>query len=226
MLGSCTPVNASGLQSSLQILLESCFFCKLVHFKSLITKNNIVRQTLVLFYDVNLISTMLRYLTPMLLGFWQGSLRMQIFLVELHNKGWNMWSSFSRRRLWVKPGVFIRDITATVSWQYKELVTPIVRMFRKYFWDIIVMKKKNETTETSVTAETISLDSLVVLVLVLIILCLRSFRFVVLGFSSGQTRSEQMNKVHQIRLFRRYSGYILPRYFKLLCSMFTIRLVF
>ena len=141
MLGSCTPVNAGGLQSSVQILLESCFFCKLVHFKSVITKNNIVRPTLVLFYDVNLISTMLRYLTPMLLGFWQGSLRMQIFFVELH-KRWNMWSLFSRRRLWVKPGVFIRDITATVSWQYKELVTPIVRMFRKYFWDIIVMKKK------------------------------------------------------------------------------------
>ena len=119
-------------------------FCKLVHFKSVITKNNIVRQTLVLFYDVNLISTMLRYLTPMLLGFWQGSVRMQIFLVELHNKRWNMWSSFSRRRLWVKPGMFIRDITATVSWQYKELVTPIVRMFRKYFWDTIVMKKETQ----------------------------------------------------------------------------------
>ena len=42
--------------------------------------------------------------------------------------------------------MFIRNITATVSRQYKELVTPIVRMFRKYFWDIIVMKKKNETT--------------------------------------------------------------------------------
>ena len=117
-------------------------FCKLVYFKSVIAKNNIVRQTLVLFYNVNLISSVLRYLTPMRLGLWQGSLRMQIFFVELHNKRWNMWSSFSRRRLWIKPGVFIRDITATVSWQYyKELVTPIVRMFRKYFWDIIVMKK-------------------------------------------------------------------------------------
>ena len=63
------------------------------------------------------------YLTPMHLGLWQGSLRLQIFSVELHNKRWNMWSSFSRRRSWIKPGVFTRDITATVSWQYyKELV--------------------------------------------------------------------------------------------------------
>ena len=203
-------------------------FCKLVHFKSVIASFNKFRQTLVLYYDVNLISSVLRYLTPMCLGLWQGSFRMQIFFVELHNKRWNMWSSFSRRRLWIKPGVFIRGITATVSWQYKELVTPIVRMFWKYFWDIIVMEKKNETSETP---ETISLDSLVVLVLVLIVLVLLLvsfwwFHFVVAGFSSGQTRSEQMNKVHQIRLFRRYSGYILPRYFKLLCSMFTIRLAF
>ena len=194
-------------------------FCKLVHFKSVITKNNIVRQKLVLFHDVNLISTMLHYLTPMLLGFWQGSLRMQIFFVELHNKRWNMWSSFSRRRLWVKPGVFIRDITATVSWQYKELVTPIVRMFRKYFLDIIVMKNKMKRPKQAKPPKRFCLIRSS-------FWCLRSFRFVVLGFSSEQTRSEQMNKVHQIRLFRRYSGYILLRYFKLLCSMFTIRLVF
>ena len=157
---------------------------------------------------------------------------MQIFFVELHNKRWNMWSSFSRRRLWIKPGVFIRDITATVLWQYyKELVTctyctHVSEIFLRYH----VMKKK-ETTETSETPETISLDLLFVLVLVLVVLVLslvsfRWFRFVVSGFSWGQTRSEQMNKVHQIRLFRRYSSYILPRDFKLLCSMFTIRLAF
>ena len=177
----------------------------------------------------SLISSVLRYLTPMRLGLWQGSLRMQIFFLELHNKRWNMYSSFSRRRLWIKPGVFIRDITATVSWQYyKELVTSIVRMSRKYFWDIIIMKKK-ETTETSETPKTISLDLLFVLVLVVLVLSLvlfRWFHFVVSGFSWGQMRSKQMNKVHQIRLFRRYSGYISPRYFKLLCSMFTIRLAF
>ena len=117
-------------------------FCKLVHFESVIASFNKFRQTLVLYYNVNLIACVLRYLTPMRLGLWQGSLRMQIFFVELHNKRWNMWSSFSRRRLWIKPGVFIRDITGTLSWQYKELVTPIVRMFWKYFWDIIVMEKK------------------------------------------------------------------------------------
>ena len=226
MLGSCTPVNAGGLQSSVQILLESCFFCKLVHFKSVITKNSIVRQTFVLFYDVNLISTMLRYLTPMLLGFWQGSLRMQLFFVELHNKGWNMWSSFSRRRLWVKPGVFIRDITATVSWQYKELVTPIVRMFRKYFLDIIVMKNKMKRPKQAKPPKRFRLIRSSFWFWFWSFWCLHSFRSVVLGVSSEQTRSEQMNKVHQIRLFRRYSGYILPRYFKLLCSRFTIRLVF
>ena len=201
-------------------------FCKLVHFKSVITKNNIVRQKLVLFHDVNLISTMLHYLTPMLLGFWQGSLRMQIFFVELHNKRWNMWSSFSRRRLWVKPGVFIRDITATVSWQYKELVTPIVRMFRKYFLDIIVMKNKMKRPKQAKPPKRFRLIRSSFWFWFWSFWCLRSFRSVVLGFSSEQTRSEQMNKVHQIRLFRRYSGYILPRYFKLLCSMFTIRLVF
>ena len=93
----------------------------------------------------SLISSVLRYLTPMHLGLWQGSLRMQIFFVELHSKRWNMGNSFSRRRLWIKPGAFIRDITGTVSWQYyKELVTPIVRMFRKYFWDIVVKKKKKQ----------------------------------------------------------------------------------
>ena len=55
-----------------------------------------------------------------------------------------------------KKEMFIRDIIATASWQYKELVMRIVRMFREYFWDIIVMKKKkNETTETSETPETI-----------------------------------------------------------------------
>ena len=64
--------------------------------------------------------------------------------------------------------MFIRNITATVSRQYKELVTPIVSMFRKYFSDI-VMKKKNETTGTSETPETIALDSLFVLVLVLVL---------------------------------------------------------
>ena len=101
--------------------------------------------------------------------------------------------------------------------------------FGNSFEIIIAVMKKNETTETSETPETISLDSLVVLVLVLVVLVLslvsfRWFHFVVSGFSSGQMRSEQMNKVHQIRLVRRYSGYILPRHFKLLCSMFTIRL--
>ena len=55
-------------------------------------------------------------------------------------------------------------------------------MFRKYFCDIIVMKKKNETTETSVTPETILLDSLVVLVLVLIILVLTLVSFCCFGF--------------------------------------------
>ena len=35
-------------------------FCKLVHFKSVIAENNIVRQTLVLYYYVNLISSVLR----------------------------------------------------------------------------------------------------------------------------------------------------------------------
>ena len=119
-------------------------FCKLVHFESVIASFNKFRQTLVLYYNVNLIACVLHYLTPMRLGLWQGSLRMQIFFVELHNKRWNMWSSFSRRRLWIKPGVFIRDITATLSWQYKELVTPIARMFWKYFWDIIVMEKKTK----------------------------------------------------------------------------------
>ena len=71
---------------------------------------------------------------------------MQIFFVELHIKRWNMWSSFSRRRLWIKPGVFIRDITATVSWQYyKELVTctyctHVSEIFLRYH----VMKKKKK----------------------------------------------------------------------------------
>ena len=120
-------------------------FCKVVHFKSVIASFNKFRQTLVPCYDVNLISSALHYLTPIRLGLWQGSLCMQIFFMKLHNKRWNMWSSFSKRRLWIKPGVFIRDITATGSCQYKELVMPIVRMFRKYFWDIIIMKK-NETT--------------------------------------------------------------------------------
>lgn len=144
-------------------------FCKLVHFKSDIASFNKFRQTLVPYYDVNLSSSVSHYLTLMHLGLWQSSLHMQIFFMELHNKRWNMWSSFSRKRLWIKPGVFIRNITATVSRQYKELVTPIVRMFRKYFWDIIVMKKKHETTGTSETPETISLDSLFVLVLVLVL---------------------------------------------------------
>ena len=144
-------------------------FCKLVHFKSDIASFNKFRQTLVPYYDVNLSSSVLHYLTLMHLGLWQSSLHMQIFFMELHNKRWNMWSSFSRKRLWIKPGVFIRNITATVSRQYKELVTPIVRMFRKYFWDIIVLKKKHETTGTSETPETISLDSLFVLVLVLVL---------------------------------------------------------
>ena len=126
-----------------------------------------------------------------------------------------MWSSFSRRSLWIKPGVFIRDITATVSWQCKELVTPIVRMFRKYFWDIVVMKNDRNKRNP------ISLDSLVVFRFWFwfwfwSFWCFRSFRFVVSGFSSGQTRSEQMNKMHQIRLFRRYSGFILPRYFQVI----------
>ena len=82
-------------------------------------------------------------------------------------------------------------------------------------------KKKKETNETSETPETISLDLLFVLVLVLVVLVLslvsfRWFRFVVSGFSSGQTRSEQMNKVHRIRLFRWYYGYILPQYFQVI----------
>ena len=180
----------------------------------------------------SLISSVLRYLTPMRLGLWQGSWRLQIFSVELHNKRWNMWSSFSRRRSWIKPGVFIHDITATVSWEYyKELVYTYCTHVSEIFLRYHRYEKKKETTETSETPETISLDLLFILVLVLVVLVLslvsfRWFRFVVSGFSWGQTRSEQMNKVHQIRLFRRYSGYILPRYFKLLCSMFTIRLAF
>ena len=44
------------------------------------------------------------------------------------------------------------------------------------------MKKKNETTETSVTPERISLDSLVVLVLVLIVLVLALVSFCCCGF--------------------------------------------
>ena len=180
----------------------------------------------------SLISSVLRYLTPMRLGLWQGSWRLQIFSVELHNKRWNMWSSFSRRRSWIKPGVFIHDITATVSWEYyKELVYTYCTHVSEIFLRYHRYEKKKETTETSETPETISLDLLFILVLVLVVLVLslvsfRWFRFVVSGFSWGQTRSEQMNKVPQIRLFRWYSGYILPRYFKLLCSMFTIRLAF
>ena len=133
-----------------------------------------------------------------------------------------MWSSFSRRRLWIKPGVFIRDITATVSWQCKELVTPIVRMFRKYFWDSVVMKNdRNKRNPRNDFAWFARRFQVLVLVLVLVVLVLslvsfRWFRFVVSGFSSGQTRSEQMNKTHQIRLFRRYSGFILPRYFQVI----------
>ena len=46
-----------------------------------------------------------------------------------------------------KKEMFIRDITATASWQYKELVMRIVRMFREYFWDIIVMKKKKKRND-------------------------------------------------------------------------------
>ena len=85
----------------------------------------------------SLISSVLRYLTPMRLGLWQGSWRLQIFSVELHNKRWNMWSSFSRRRSWIKPGVFTHDITATVSWEYyKELVytycTHVSEIFLRY----------------------------------------------------------------------------------------------
>ena len=157
---------------------------------------------------------MLHYLTPMHLGLWQSSLHMQIFFMELHNKRWNMWSSFSRKRLWIKPGVFIRNITATVSRQYKKLVTPIVRMFRKYFWDIIVMKKK----KTKQPEQAKPPKRFRLIRSSFWFWCFRSFRFVVSGFSLGQTRSEQMNKVHPIRLFRWYYGYILPQYFQVTVS--------
>ena len=43
-------------------------FCKLVHFKPVIASFNKFRQTLVPYYDVNLISSALRYLSPMRLG--------------------------------------------------------------------------------------------------------------------------------------------------------------
>ena len=199
-------------------------FCKLVHFKSDIASFNKFRQTLVPYYDVNLSSSVSHYLTLMHLGLWQSSLHMQIFFMELHNKRWNMWSSFSRKRLWIKPGVFIRNITATVSRQYKELVTPIVRMFRKYFWDIIVMKKKTRNDRNKRNPRNdfawfalrfgFGFGAFVCFVLLFRVLAQgkrevnKWTKFIGYGFSDGIT----------VTFYHNTS--------KLLCSMFTIHLAF
>jgi len=82
----------------------------------------------------------------------------------------------------------------------------------RIWWNRIKSCSLNSRVIVLNRSSKISLDSLFVLVLVLVVLVLLLvsfgwFRFVVSGFSSGQTQSEQMNKVYQIRLFRRYSGY-------------------